>query len=54
MSRKPEELIGVFSSVRWRSKEGDFLIGSLDEKTCILGPVSEDNPLVPGIKYRFV
>lgn len=54
MSRKPEELIGVFSSARWRNPEGDFLIGSLDDKTCILGPVSEDNPLIPGIKYRFV
>ena len=54
MARKPEELTGVFSSVRWRNKEGDFMIGALDDKTCVLGPISEDNMLLPGIKYRFV
>lgn len=53
MARKNEELVGVYQSTRFTSQERDFTIGSLDDKTCVLGPVSEDNPLIPGVRYRF-
>lgn len=53
MPRKNEELIGVYQSTRFTSQERDFTIGTLQDKTCILGPISDDNPLIPGVRYRF-
>lgn len=53
MTRKIEELTGVYQATRWTNPERDFSIGCLTDKTCVLGPVSDENPLIPGVKYRF-
>lgn len=48
-----ETLIGVFDRVRWRSPEGDYVIGYLESKQAVQGPVPDEDALVPGITYEF-
>lgn len=50
---KAEELTGTFESTRWKSASGDYLIGFLDDGTCVKGPVSEQSQLIQGLSYRF-
>lgn len=50
---KTEELIGRYSSTRYRSEDGTFMIGSLATKDVVIGQAPSGG-LVEGLDYRFL
>lgn len=52
MADDKSTLVGVFQSVKWRSNDSDFLIGFLDDGTCIKGD-AEEGSLEFGLTYQF-
>ena len=53
VGKKTEELVGVYAGERWRAKDSDFAIGTLDDRKTVKGD-SKPGELIPGLTYRFL
>ena len=47
-----EELTGVYAATRWQSEAGDYVIGLLEDGSCVKGP-AEAGELLPNLPYKF-
>lgn len=49
---RTEELQGKFESCRFKASDSGFIIGYLDDGSCVMGDAGETG-LIPGMEYRF-